>query len=44
VAHLLRKQGYNAFVIAGGLRAWTRAGYPVEPVPAEDMVKLPTFS
>ena len=44
MAHLLRKQGYNAFVIVGGLRAWTRAGYPVEPVPAEDMVKLPTFS
>ncbi|MGA2992536.1 MAG: hypothetical protein ABSD88_18865 [Candidatus Korobacteraceae bacterium] len=44
MAHLLRKQGYNAFVIAGGLRAWTRGGYPLEPVPAGDLVKLPTFN
>jgi rhodanese-related sulfurtransferase len=44
VAHLLREQGFHAFVIAGGLRAWTRAGHPTESVPADDMVKLPTFS
>jgi membrane protein DedA with SNARE-associated domain/rhodanese-related sulfurtransferase len=44
VAHLLRQQGFNAFVIAGGLAAWRRAGNPLEPVPASDVVHLPTFS
>jgi rhodanese-related sulfurtransferase len=44
VAHLLRDQGFNAFVIAGGLRAWRAAGHPLEPVPDSDLVKLPTFS
>ena len=44
MAHLLREQGFNAFVIAGGLRAWRDAGHPLELVPREDLVKLPTFS
>jgi membrane protein DedA with SNARE-associated domain/rhodanese-related sulfurtransferase len=44
VAHLLRKQGFNAFVIAGGLAAWRKAGNPLEPVPPTDVVHLPTFS
>ena len=44
VAHLLREQGFKAFVIVGGLAAWKRAGEPLELVPAEDLVKLPTFS
>jgi len=44
VAHLLREQGFNAFVIDGGLRAWRAAGQPMEPVPHDDLVKLPTFS
>ncbi len=44
VAHLLRKQGFNAFVIAGGLAAWRKAGNPLEPVPPTDIVHLPTFS
>jgi rhodanese-related sulfurtransferase len=44
VAHLLREQGYNAFAIIGGLRAWQKAGLPVEPVPADDLVLLPKFS
>jgi membrane protein DedA with SNARE-associated domain/rhodanese-related sulfurtransferase len=30
-------------VIRGGLRAWTRAGYAVEPVPPDDMQTLPAF-
>jgi membrane protein DedA with SNARE-associated domain/rhodanese-related sulfurtransferase len=30
-------------VIRGGLRAWTRAGLPVETVPAADMAALPLF-
>ena len=44
VAHLLREQGYNAFVILGGLAAWRRAGNPIETVPETDIVHLPTFS
>jgi membrane protein DedA with SNARE-associated domain/rhodanese-related sulfurtransferase len=30
-------------VIRGGLRAWTRAGLPVEAVPADDMAAMPIF-
>jgi len=44
VAHLLREQGFNAFVITGGLGAWRKAGGPVEGVPLDDLVQLPTFS
>ena len=44
VAHLLRNDGFNAFVIVGGLAAWRRAGNPLEPVPQTDVVHLPTFS
>jgi len=43
VAHLLREKGFNAFVIAGGLAAWRKAGHPLEPVPPTDIVHLPTF-
>ena len=43
VAHLLREQGFNAYVIIGGLTAWRKAGYPIEAVPHEDLVHLPTF-
>jgi Fe-Mn family superoxide dismutase len=35
VAYFLRKQGYTAYAIAGGLPAWREAGYPVEE---KDMV------
>jgi rhodanese-related sulfurtransferase len=41
---MLREQGFNAFVIIGGLAAWRKAGGPVEPVPLDDIVLLPTFS
>jgi rhodanese-related sulfurtransferase len=44
VAHLLIEQGFRANVIIGGLRAWTKAGYALEPVPADDLVLLPKFS
>ena len=44
VAHLLREQGFNAFVIVGGLSAWRKAGLPLEGVPGSDLLKLPTFS
>jgi len=44
VAHLLREKGFNRFVIGGGLTAWGKCGQPVESVPKDDLVKLPTFS
>jgi len=44
VAHILREKGYNAYVISGGLDAWRKAGGPLESVPANDLVLLPTFS
>lgn len=43
MALLLRQQGFRAFVIAGGLAAWRKAGQALEPVPEGDLVKLPTF-
>jgi rhodanese-related sulfurtransferase len=44
VALLLRQAGFRSFVIQGGLTAWRKAGHPVEQVPADDLVKLPTFN
>jgi rhodanese-related sulfurtransferase len=44
VAHLLREKGFNTFVIVGGLTSWLKAGEPLESVPKDDLVKLPTFS
>jgi 3-mercaptopyruvate sulfurtransferase SseA len=44
VAHLLHQEGLKVFVISGGLRAWRKAGQPVESVPNDDVVKLPMFS
>jgi hypothetical protein len=44
VAHLLREKGLNTFVIVGGLTAWREAGEPLESVPQDDLVKLPTFN
>jgi rhodanese-related sulfurtransferase len=41
---MLREEGFNAFVIVGGLNAWRKAGNALEPVPGDDLVKLPTFS
>jgi membrane protein DedA with SNARE-associated domain/rhodanese-related sulfurtransferase len=43
VARILHQHGFRASVIKGGLRAWKKAGFPLEPVPAEDIVLLPTF-
>jgi len=43
VAHLLRAQGFETYVIEGGLRSWQRSGLPVEPVPEDDIVQLPEF-
>lgn len=43
VAQHLRQQGYDPYVIEGGLRSWQEAGLPVEPVPPEDIILLPEF-
>ena len=40
--HLLGK-GVRTAVIKGGLRAWKKAGLPMEPVPLEEMTELPLF-
>jgi membrane protein DedA with SNARE-associated domain len=39
----LAGKGIRIAVIRGGLRAWTRAGLPVEAVPRADMAALPLF-
>jgi rhodanese-related sulfurtransferase len=39
----MRENGIDVQVITGGLRAWMQAGYAVEPVPADDLILLPTF-
>jgi membrane protein DedA with SNARE-associated domain/rhodanese-related sulfurtransferase len=43
VARELWKKGARVAVIKGGLRAWSKAGLPVEPVPREEMAALPIF-
>jgi membrane protein DedA with SNARE-associated domain/rhodanese-related sulfurtransferase len=43
VAHVLIEKGYEAYVIVGGLKAWQKAGLPLEPVPQDDMVLMPSF-
>jgi membrane protein DedA with SNARE-associated domain/rhodanese-related sulfurtransferase len=43
VAKELIGRGFHVAVIAGGLRAWRRAGLPLEPVPAEEVDPLPAF-
>ena len=40
---MMRGHGYDARVILGGLKAWTGGGYPLESVPADDLVLLPSF-
>jgi membrane protein DedA with SNARE-associated domain len=43
VARELQKHGIRVAVIKGGLRAWKKAGLPVESVPAGEMAALPVF-
>jgi membrane protein DedA with SNARE-associated domain/rhodanese-related sulfurtransferase len=43
VALELLKKGVRVSVIKGGLRAWKKAGLPMEAVPAEEMTDLPVF-
>jgi rhodanese-related sulfurtransferase len=44
VAQQLQQLGFKVYVIAGGLRAWRKAGQAVERVPHDDLIKLPTFN
>jgi rhodanese-related sulfurtransferase len=44
VARQLQDLGFKVFVISGGLSAWRKAGNPVERVPNDDLIKLPTFN
>jgi membrane protein DedA with SNARE-associated domain len=44
VARELEKNGVRVAVIKGGLRAWKRAGLPIEAVPPEEMAALPAFN
>ena len=43
VAHLLNENGFKAYVIVGGVAGWRKAGLPMEIVPEQDLVQLPTF-
>jgi len=43
VAQELREKGVICAVIEGGLRAWKKAGLPLESVPQEEVSALPVF-
>jgi rhodanese-related sulfurtransferase len=39
----LQGKGVRIAVIKGGLRAWRKAGLPIEIVPRDDIAALPVF-
>jgi membrane protein DedA with SNARE-associated domain/rhodanese-related sulfurtransferase len=43
VARALEKEHCSTKVIQGGLKAWVKAGGPLEPVPPGDVERLPKF-
>jgi membrane protein DedA with SNARE-associated domain/rhodanese-related sulfurtransferase len=43
VAQVLLNKGVHSAVIKGGLRAWKKAGLPIEPVPPDEIAALPGF-
>jgi len=43
VAKELLRQGIKVAVIEGGLRAWKKAGLPLESVPPDEVSALPLF-
>jgi len=43
VARILQQHGFRSSVIKGGLRAWKRGRFPLETVPPDDVVLLPSF-
>jgi membrane protein DedA with SNARE-associated domain/rhodanese-related sulfurtransferase len=44
VARMLEKENCSTKVIHGGLKAWIKAGGPLEPVPPTDVEHLPRFN
>ncbi len=44
VAHMLEQENCQTKVIRGGLKAWVKAGGPVEEVPEGDVEHLPRFN
>jgi 3-mercaptopyruvate sulfurtransferase SseA len=40
---MLAQQNCTVKIIDGGLRAWVKGGYPLEPVPASEVEHLPSF-
>ncbi len=40
---MLQGKNIRVAVIQGGLRAWVKAGLPVEDVPPEEVASLPAF-
>ncbi len=44
VAYMMNQQNCQTRVIDGGLRAWTKAGGPLEPVPDHEVQHLPRFN
>jgi membrane protein DedA with SNARE-associated domain/rhodanese-related sulfurtransferase len=43
IAHMLEQENCKTAVIEGGLKAWIKAGGPIEMVPATDIEHLPRF-
>jgi membrane protein DedA with SNARE-associated domain/rhodanese-related sulfurtransferase len=43
VAHMLKQENCSTKVIQGGMKAWIKAGGPLEPVPLSDVEHLPRF-
>ncbi len=43
VARMLEQENCSTKVIQGGMKAWIKAGGPLEPVPLSDMEHLPQF-
>jgi len=43
VAKMLQQANCSTKVIQGGMKAWAKAGGPLEPVPLSDMEHLPRF-
>ena len=44
VARMLEQENCSTKVIRGGMKAWVKAGGPLEPVPAGDVEHLPKFN
>ena len=44
VARMLHEQRIDASVLDGGLKAWKKAGLPLEPIPPAKLFFMPTFA